>query len=146
VAATVPSESEFQSWTILWLNTLLRTSSLLWPMNNLSLCPLVHCPSALRKNISGSGQSNPFLILNTWIISDRPNGRATFKNNEATSKMKLPSGFSYAHAKIRTQVVVICGPTHYQLDHRGNKDNNYVFVVLLIHTLAQYMYIIINSL
>ena len=29
VAATVPSESEFQSWTILWLNTFLRTSSLL---------------------------------------------------------------------------------------------------------------------
>ena len=35
VAATVPSESELQSWTILWLNTSLRISSLL--------------PSALRK-------------------------------------------------------------------------------------------------
>ena len=29
--------------------------------------------------------------------------------------MKLP--FRYAHAEIRTQVVVICGPTRFQLDH-----------------------------
>jgi len=43
---------------------------------------------------------------------------------------------SYAQAKIQTQVVVICGPTCYQLDHKGDKDNNYVFVVLLIHTLT----------
>jgi len=28
--------------------------------------------------------------------------------------------------------------TPYQLDHWGNKDNNYVLVVLLIHTLTQY--------
>ena len=27
--------------------------------------------------------------------------------------------FRYAHAEIRTQVVVICGPTRYQLDHGG---------------------------
>jgi len=41
---------------------------------------------------------------------------------------------SYAHAEIRTQVVVICGPTPYKIDHEGDKDNNYVLVVLLIHT------------
>jgi len=27
--------------------------------------------------------------------------------------------------------------THYQLDHRGDKDNNYTFVVKLIHNLAR---------
>ena len=58
--------------------------------------------------------------------------RVTSKGNEAKSKMKI----SYAHAEIQTQVVVICGLTCYQLDHRGNKDNNYIFVVLLIHTLV----------
>ena len=31
--------------------------------------------------------------------------------------MKRP--FRYAYAEIRTQVVVICGPTRYQLDHGG---------------------------
>jgi len=62
------------------------------------------------------------------------------------SKVKYETPFSYAHAEIWSQVVVICGPTHYQLDHGiGNKDNNYVFVVLLIHTLTQYKYIIIKS-
>ena len=50
------------------------------------------------------------------------------------------------NAEIRTQVVVIRGPMPYQLDHKGKKDNNYVFVVLLIHTLTQYKYVIINSL
>jgi len=37
VVATVPPESEFQSWTILWLNTFLQTSSLLWRASNLFL-------------------------------------------------------------------------------------------------------------
>jgi len=59
-------------------------------------------------------------------------GQVTITGNEAKSK-------------IWTQVVVICGPTHYQLDHKGDKDNNYVIVVLLIHNLTQYKYIIINS-
>jgi len=68
-------------------------------------------------------------------------GRVTSKRNEAKSKMKI----SYAHSETRTQVVVICGPMPYQLQHWGNKDNNYVFVVLLIHSLTQYKYIIINS-
>jgi len=54
----------------------------------------------------------------------------TSKGNEAKSKMKI----SYAHAEIWTQVVMICDPMSYQLDHEGDKDNNYVFVVLLIHT------------
>jgi len=27
------------------------------------------------------------------------------------------SPFRYSHAEIRTQVIVICGPMHYQLDH-----------------------------
>ena len=66
-------------------------------------------------------------------------GQVTSKSNEA--KMKI----SYAHAEIRTQVIVICGPMPYQLDYRGNKDNNYVFVILLSHTLTQYKYIIINN-
>ena len=48
-------------------------------------------------------------------------------------------------AEIRTQLVPICGPMPYQLDQGDSKDNNYVFVVLLIHTLTQYKYIIINS-
>jgi len=61
-------------------------------------------------------------------------GRVTSKGNEVKSKMKI----SYAHAEIQTRVVVICGPMTYQLDHKGHKDNNYVFVVLLIHTLTQY--------
>ena len=39
----------------------------------------------------------------------------TYKVIEAKSKMKI----SYAHAKIQTRVVVICGPTRYQLDHGG---------------------------
>ena len=39
--------------------------------------------------------------------------RATSKGNET------PLG--YAHAEIRTQVVVICGPTRYQLDHGGDQ-------------------------
>ena len=50
-------------------------------------------------------------------------GRVTSKGKEAKLKMKI----SYADAKIRTQVVVICGPAPYQLDHKGDKDNNYVF-------------------
>ena len=32
-------------------------------------------------------------------------------------KMKPP--YRYSYAEIRTRVVVICGPTRYQLDHRG---------------------------
>ena len=68
-------------------------------------------------------------------------GRVTSKGNEVKSKIKI----SYAHAKILIQVVVICGPTCYQLDHEGDKDNNYVFVVLLIHILTLYKYIIINN-
>jgi len=70
-------------------------------------------------------------------------GRVTSKGNEAKSKMKI----SYAHAEIQTQVVMIWDLTSYQLDYyEGDKDNNYVFVILLIHTLTQYKYIIINSL
>jgi len=38
------------------------------------------------------------------------------------------------NGEIPTQVVVICDPMPYQLDHRGNKKYYYVFVVLLIHT------------
>ena len=67
-----------------------------------------------------------------WVVS---------KGNEAKSKMKI----SYARVMIRTRVVVICSPMRYQLDHKGDEDNNDVFVVLLIHTLTQYKYIIINS-
>ena len=32
---------------------------------------------------------------------------------------KMYTAFSYAHTEIRTQVVVICDPTRYQLDHGG---------------------------
>ena len=45
--------------------------------------------------------------------------------------------FRYAHAEIRTQVVVICGPTRYQLDHggalirrRGEKSSDYWIITL----------------
>ena len=34
-----------------------------------------------------------------------------------TSKDETPS--RYAHAEIRTRVIVICDPTGYQLDHEG---------------------------
>ena len=44
-------------------------------------------------------------------------GRATSKGNEAKSKDE--TFFKYGHAEIRTQMVVICGPTRYQLDHGG---------------------------
>ena len=44
--------------------------------------------------------------------------QVTTKGNEAKPKMKI----SYAHTEIRTQVVVICGPMPYQLDHGGNKE------------------------
>ena len=44
-------------------------------------------------------------------------GQATFKGNE--SKVKDETPLRYAHAKIQTQVVVICGPMCYQLDHGG---------------------------
>ena len=40
-----------------------KYSLLLWRTSNLSLRPLVHRPSALRNNISGSSRSNPFMIL-----------------------------------------------------------------------------------
>jgi len=40
--------------------------------------------------------------------------RATSKGNEVKSKMR--TRFRYAHTKIRTQVVVICDLTRYQLD------------------------------
>ena len=46
-------------------------------------------------------------------------GRATPKGNEAKSKMKQPSDM--LTPEIRTQVVVICGPTRYQLDHGGGR-------------------------
>jgi len=60
--------------------------------------------------------------------------------NEARSKMKM----SYAHTEIRTRAIVIWSPARYQLDHENDKDNNYVFVVLLIHTLNT-MQVLINS-
>ena len=47
-------------------------------------------------------------------------GQVTYKGNDAKSKTKI----SYAYTEIQTQVVVICNPTYYQLDHRGNQDNN----------------------
>ena len=40
-------------------------------------------------------------------------GRATSKGNEVKDEIR----FRYAHDEIRTQVVVICDPTPYQLDH-----------------------------
>jgi len=43
-------------------------------------------------------------------------GRATSKGNEAKSKMKHPSDMP---TPIRTQTVVICDPTYWQLGHRG---------------------------
>jgi len=42
-------------------------------------------------------------------------GRTTSKGNEAP--------FRYASAEIRTQVVVICGPTRYQLDYGGARSD-----------------------
>jgi len=42
-------------------------------------------------------------------------GRATSEGNE----VKDETPFRYAHAEIRTRVVVICGPTRNQLDHGG---------------------------
>ena len=42
-------------------------------------------------------------------------GRATPEGNET----------KYAHAEIRMQVVVICGPTPYQLYHRGALCSQY---------------------
>ena len=44
-------------------------------------------------------------------------GRVTSKANEAKSKMKDPPDMP--HAEVRTRMVVICGPTPYQLDHGG---------------------------
>ena len=35
------------------------------------------------------------------------------------SEVKDETPFGYAHAEIRTQVLVICGPMRYQLDHGG---------------------------
>ena len=67
-----------------------------------------------------------------WVIS---------KGNEAKSKMKI----SYARVMIRTRVVVICSPMLYQLDHKGDEDNNYMFVVLLIHTLTQVYKLLVMS-
>ena len=34
-------------------------------------------------------------------------------------EVKDETPFRYGHAEIQTQVVVICGPMCYQLDHRG---------------------------
>ena len=48
-------------------------------------------------------------------------GRATSKGNEAKLKMKHPSDMP--HAEIRTQVVVICGPTRYQLERLTMKSS-----------------------
>jgi len=42
-------------------------------------------------------------------------GQATSKGNE----VKDETPFRYAHAEIQTKVVVICGPTRYQLHHTG---------------------------
>ena len=41
-------------------------------------------------------------------------GRATSNGNEDEVKDEIP--FRYAHAEIQTPVVVMCGPTRYQLD------------------------------
>jgi len=41
-------------------------------------------------------------------------GWVTSKGNE----VKDETSFRYAHDEVLTQVVVICDPTHYQLDHR----------------------------
>jgi len=39
--------------------------------------------------------------------------------------VKDETPFRYVHAEIRTQVVVICGPTRYHLDHAGAPVNAY---------------------
>jgi len=41
--------------------------------------------------------------------------------------MKDETPFKYAHTKIQNQVVVICDPTRYQVDHGGNTT---VYLVL----------------
>ena len=45
----------------------------------------------------------------------RLNGPIDLRRN--WSEVEDETTFRYAHAEIRTQVVVICGPTRYQLDH-----------------------------
>ena len=47
-------------------------------------------------------------------------GRATSKDNE----VKDETPFRYANTEIQTQVVVICDPTCYQLDHGGALQTN----------------------
>ena len=47
----------------------------------------------------------------------RLNGPSDLKKKK--SQVKDETSFRYANAKIPTQVVVICGPTRYQLDHAG---------------------------
>jgi len=39
--------------------------------------------------------------------------------SDLQSEVKDETPFRYAHAEIRTQVVVICDVTRYQLDHGG---------------------------
>jgi len=40
-------------------------------------------------------------------------------NGLSDLEVKDETPFSYVHAEIRTQVIVICDPTPYQLDHGG---------------------------
>jgi len=49
-------------------------------------------------------------------------GRATSEGNEVEDE----TPFRYAHAEIRTRVVVICDPNRYQFDHGGAMDKNTV--------------------
>ena len=39
-------------------------------------------------------------------------------------EVKNETPFRYTHAEIRTQVLVICGPMRYQLDHGGDQSMN----------------------
>ena len=47
----------------------------------------------------------------------RLNGPSGLQREWSWVKDETP--FRYAHAEILTPVVMICGPTRYQLDHRG---------------------------
>jgi len=52
-------------------------------------------------------------LLCTWLAKWAEQPPKVMKR----SKDEIP--LRYAHAEIRSQVIVICGPTRYQLDHGG---------------------------
>jgi len=67
--------------------------------------------------------------IDDWCFTDtfvHTVGQMGFRSDlqRYRNEVKDKTSRRYVHAEIRTRVVVICGPTRYQLDHGGDASYN----------------------